>query len=121
MRLFSEQELKIFLIIFAAVLVMALTITILTVSIRRGRQEQMSPGYPEKKSAEIDIKDLVIPEDFNQVWRSSWYPSRPKRDSWTEEQVQMYWAETNEILMEHFEEESRILIEEILDQGKRKE
>ncbi len=121
MRLFTERELKIFLIIFTAVLVMVLTITLLTVIARRGRQEQKNPGYTEKSSAEIDIKDLVIPEEFNQVWKSSWYPSRPRRDVWTEEQVQMYWADTNEILTDHFEEESRILIEEILNQGKRKE
>ena len=60
---------------------------------------------------------LVLPDDYGEPVAPEWVAYRPRRESWTDEQIAEYWLDPHEIGLEvldaRVEEHVRMLLREV--------
>lgn len=113
MRLFSRQEIKIFLVIVLLGSLFAVIITLLVVLVPRMNGEEGAAGSGLPIESEIDITEFIFPEEFRNVWEDRWYPYRPQFKQWSTEQVEFFWVEPEELLLQHLEKINQEKLESI--------
>ena len=114
MRLFSRQEIKIFLLVVLLGSLVAVIITLLVMLVPRMNSEEGEPaGRDLPIESEVDITELIFPEEFRNVWEERWYPYRPQFKQWSTDQVEFFWVEPEELLLQHLERINREKLETI--------
>ncbi|MCF6335506.1 MAG: hypothetical protein L3J12_07170 [Spirochaetales bacterium] len=109
----SSKELKIYLIVVACVTLTALFITLiifLPSYIQYGKMEKQSIDLSVKKA---DISEYLFPESFKHLWEDKWIPFRSDRDRWTREEIEKYWQDPEEAILNYLENENEKLIYEL--------
>lgn len=108
MGLFSRPALR--LILFAAggaALVSILTVGIVTgVRNRNGKNTETATETRRLPVEEVNPDDLIIPKGLTEVWRQDWVPFREKKNKWTKEDIEPYWSDTREVLLEVLEKQT---------------
>jgi len=99
----AEKKKKIFL--FGAAGLLAVLIIILLFQSARGDRRA------EQKIN--DIQKLHIPRDFTDIWDLHWYFHRSQKVPWTDEMVDLYWFDTQDVLIRSFEKKNDVFMSEL--------
>ena len=108
MRMPSFQDAKMILIMVAAAAAVAvLTVILITAAQRRRTEpEAASTDTLEVFSGQFDPDDLIIPREYTEVWQQDWVPYRDRREVWTQEEIEPYWSDTKEVILELLEKQT---------------
>jgi len=66
----------------------------------------------ESLSNESVLQKIRIPNEYTQLYQQDWHPYRKRHSSWSEEQVEAFWQDPQELIQEVLEKESDREIEE---------
>jgi len=109
----SKKELKVYLLVVGGISLAALLITFIL----------LLPGYIRynKKMVEIkkpvedaiDISKFMIPPSYKKLRESSWIHFLPDKDKWTWGDIEPYWQDPKEIIIDYLEEQNENLISDI--------
>lgn len=92
----------------------AVTITLLVVFLTRPEPVEAAEQQTGiSVDRELDITEVVIPDEFRAIWNEKWYPYRPQLAQWSREQVNRYWEDPVDMFLDYMEKENRKLIEDI--------
>ncbi len=64
---------------------------------------------------EIDVTDLKIPVEFAEIWKTQWYPYRPRMPQWTTEQARKFHVDPEKIGSTILELRNTDLMEELFE------
>lgn len=62
---------------------------------------------------EIELTDLKIPAEFAEIWKTTWYPYRPRMEQWTREQAKRFRIDPERIGGTILEMENEKLLKEL--------
>ncbi|MCK5674380.1 MAG: hypothetical protein KAH95_13450 [Spirochaetales bacterium] len=113
MRWLSNKELKIYLLVVGAVTLVALLITLIS----------LLPGYlrynKSMKQSDniivnaIDISKFKIPESYKKLSINGWAHFLPDKEKWTWSDIEPYWQDPEELIINYLEEQNEKLIDDI--------
>jgi len=108
MALFSTWKTKkTFYAVGAAAIAAVLSVFIVMgVTTRKGKTEENEAAARRVPVEDFDSADLVLPKEFTEVWRQDWVPFRERKKMWTEEDIEPYWSDTKEVLLEVLEKQT---------------
>ncbi len=117
MKLFSQRELKLYLLIVGITTLIAVTIALIVVLVQRqpSGNEQLLSAERMRAEGEVDTTEIMIPNNFREIWKEKWYPYRETLESWSWEQVEPYWTPPEELLLEYLEEKNRNAMRKIFN------
>jgi len=109
----SAAELKIYLLIVGGITVLALVITFIV----------FLPGYirynNSKLTAEQSVVDSIdmslfkIPESYKKLREDKFIPFLPDKDHWSKEDVDPYWKDPEQLILEYLDEQNENYINEL--------
>lgn len=112
MAFLTGKELKLYLLIVAAVTVLVLGATMTIMFFRnRPRETPVGVSFVPPGSTGIESLDpakevfnqLVLPEEFGQLYHREWKPFRPRSGAWNMEQVDEFWLDPGELVRKELE------------------
>jgi len=112
------REVKIFLIIAIVGAVVGAGIVVAVMLPRQiaAREErEAQEAKRTRREMEVDLTDLMVPYAFQEIWRTSWYPYRPRMERWTEEQAERFWIEPEEVGIDYLAHKNKMLIQGLLE------
>jgi len=68
--------------------------------------------FGESPSNRSVLQKIRIPEEYTQLYQQDWYPYRERHSNWSEEQVEAFWQDPQELIQEVLQKESDREIEE---------
>ncbi len=112
------REVKIFLIIaiVGAVVGAGIVVAVMLpqqIAVREEKEAQ--EAKKARRAMEVDLTDLMVPDAFQEIWRTSWYPYRPRMERWTEEQAERFWIEPQEVGIDYLAHKNEMLIQGLLE------
>ncbi len=109
----SRKELKIYLVAVASLTLAALLVTLLVLLpdyLRYSKLEKESIEEPERN---MDISEFAVPETWKHLVEDKWIPYRKDREKWTREEVEKYWQDPKDAILNYLEKENEIVIDEL--------
>jgi hypothetical protein len=109
----SKRELKIYILVVGIITLIALLITLIILLpgyIRYNKIMNQSNTVPEKT---IDMSRFIIPESYKHLREKTWAHFIPDRDKWTRLDIEPYWQNPEEIVLDYLEQENRKYIDDI--------
>lgn len=112
MAFLTEKELKLYLLIVAAVTILVLGVTV-TIMFLRNRPVDISmeansvpfgpTGIESLDPAKGVFNQLVLPEEFSRLYQREWKPFRPRFQAWNKAQVDEFWLDPGELVRKELE------------------
>ena len=124
MAFLTAKEIKIYGLVVAGVTLLALIGTLLFVLLSREPDPKPAKAptttdssagadlFGESLSNESALQKIRIPEEYSQLYPQDWHPYRERHSSWSEEQVEAFWQDPQELIQEVLQKESDREIEE---------
>ncbi|MFO7730801.1 MAG: hypothetical protein R6V86_08555 [Spirochaetia bacterium] len=124
MAFLSAKETKIYGLVVAGVTLLALTGTLVFLLLSREPDSEpvhapsttdSSAGADllgESLSNESALQKLRVPQEYSQLYQQNWQPYRERHSTWSEEQVEAFWQDPQELIQEVLQKESDREIEE---------
>jgi hypothetical protein len=112
------RELKIFLIIAIVGAIVGAGIVVavkLPQQIAAREEKEAREEKLARQEMEVDLTDLMFPAEFQEIWKTAWYPYRPRMERWTEEQAERFWIEPEEVGIEYLAHKNEMLIQGLLE------
>ena len=109
----SNRELKIYIIVVGALALLALLITLIFLLpgyIRYNKSMSQSKHVTEKS---IDMSRFIIPESYKSLRENTWAHFLPDRDKWTWSDIEPYWQDPEEIVLDYLEKNNEKYINDI--------
>ena len=105
--------------VVAATLAISLLAVLIVVAVMLPGRSADTLDEPPPPEAEgwATFDRLVLPDDFADAGELEWTPYRPRREAWTDEQLDEYWLDPEaiglDVLDRRVEEQMRRLFEEV--------
>jgi|GEM_PF-2414675 len=124
MAFLSAKETKIYGMVVAGATLLALigTLVFLLLSREPDAEPVKAPTttdssagadlFGESPSNRSVLQKIRIPEEYTQLYQQDWYPYRERHSNWSEEQVEAFWQDPQELIQEVLQKESDREIEE---------
>ena len=109
----STREFKIYLIVVGSLTLIALLITLIA----------LLPGYISYNKnmtqktllveSSFDMSKFIVPESYKILYENNWAHFLPDKDKWTWSDMEPYWQDPKELILEYLEEQNEIIINDI--------
>lgn len=109
----SKKELKIYLLIVGSVTLVALLITLISLLPGYLRYTKSMKKNDQTIENAIDLSKFMIPESYKKLYENSWAHFLPDKDRWSWSDIEPYWQDPEEIIINYLEEQNETLINEI--------
>jgi len=115
-KLFSRREITLFSVLILSLGIIAALITVL-VNLPKTTVQQEDTltvkdiGKPIRK---LELSDFLLPDKYQNPFFVDFVLSRERKKTWTEEEIQKYWYNPEEIGLEFFKKQNLIQIDEFL-------
>ena len=105
-------------VVIATIAISLLAVLIIVAVMLPGRSaDTLDEPPPPDREGWATIDRLVLPDDFADAGELEWTPYRPRRQTWTDEQLDEYWLDPEaiglDVLDRRVEEQMRSLFEEV--------
>ncbi len=107
----------------AAIFVFIIILTTVLVNISAGRKKDYAPVVYEKPDSKKDFifqfkpdsDDLKIPPDYLKNPAFTWRPFRITPDKWEKEEIDRFWKDPADVIIEVYSDENKKAIQNILE------
>ncbi len=105
-------------VVVATIAISLLAVVVILAVMLPGRTaDTLDEPPPPDREGWATIDRLVLPDDFADAGELEWTPYRPRREAWTDEQLDEYWLDPEaiglDVLDRRVEEQMRRLFEEV--------
>lgn len=105
-------------VVIATLAVSLLAVALILAVMLPGRSaDTLDEPPPPDREGWATVDRIVLPDDFADAGELEWTPYRPRRETWTEEQLDEYWLDPEaiglDVLDRRVEEQIRGLFEEV--------
>jgi hypothetical protein len=117
LRIGSFELTPIHVVVATGAISLVAVLVVVAVMLPRRSADTVEETPPPARYEWATVERLVLPDDFAVVERFERVPYRPRRERWTDRQLDEYWLDPQEIglevLDERVEEQMRRLFEEV--------
>lgn len=109
----SRRELRIYLIVVGSITLVALLITLIF----------LLPGYisyhrtmtlgDQTEEEAIDMSKFMIPDSYKRLYKNSWDHFLPDKEKWTWSDIDPYWHDPREMILDYLEKQNENIIDDI--------
>ncbi|MDA3941665.1 MAG: hypothetical protein PF693_20540 [Spirochaetia bacterium] len=109
----SSRELKIYLLIVGALSLIALLITLIALLPGYIRYNKSVSDTDLVLDTTIDMSKFIVPDSYKQFHEITWSHLLPDREKWSWEDIEPYWQNPKELILEYLEEQNESVIDDI--------